>query len=44
MIKKLSIIIPVFNEIKFFEKSFEAIVNLKIINDIKKEIIIIDDC
>jgi len=44
MIKKLSIIIPVFNEIKFFEKSFEAIVNLKIVNDIKKEIIIIDDC
>jgi len=44
MIKKLSIIIPVYNEIKFFEKSLEAIVNLKIINDIKKEIIIIDDC
>ena len=44
MIKKLSIIMPVFNEIKFFEKSFETIVNLKITNDIKKEIIIIDDC
>lgn len=44
MIKKLSVIMPVFNEIEFFEKSFETIVNLKIINDIKKEIIIIDDC
>lgn len=44
MINKISIIIPVFNEINFFEKSFEEVVNLKIINNIKKEIIIIDDC
>jgi len=35
---------PVFNEINFFEKSFDAVVNFKIINNIKKEIIIIDDC
>ena len=44
MINKISIIMPVFNEKKFFEKSFDAVVNFKIINNIKKEIIIIDDC
>jgi len=44
MINKISIIMPVFNEINFFEKSFDAVVNFKIINNIKKEIIIIDDC
>ena len=43
MIKKLSIIIPVFNEVKFFEQSFKAISDLKIINNIKKEIVIVDD-
>lgn len=43
MIKKLTVIMPVFNEINFFEKSFEDIYNLKIINNIDKEIIIVDD-
>jgi glycosyltransferase involved in cell wall biosynthesis len=43
MINKLSIIIPVYNEIIYFEQSLKEIIELKIINNIKKEIIIIDD-
>tara|TARA_B110000503_G_scaffold134315_1_gene213115 strand:- start:1088 stop:1816 length:729 start_codon:yes stop_codon:yes gene_type:complete len=43
MINKLSIIIPVFNEAQYFEQSLREIIDLKIINNIKKEIIIVDD-
>tara|TARA_B110000503_G_scaffold131050_1_gene205122 strand:- start:91 stop:786 length:696 start_codon:yes stop_codon:yes gene_type:complete len=34
---------PAYNEIRFFEESFNAIDNLVLINNIEKEIIIIDD-
>jgi glycosyltransferase involved in cell wall biosynthesis len=43
MINKISIIIPVYNEILYFERSLQEIVQLRLINNIKKEIIIIDD-
>jgi len=43
MIKKLSIIIPVYNETHYFDSSLQEIIDLKIINNIEKEIIIIDD-
>jgi glycosyltransferase involved in cell wall biosynthesis len=43
MINKISIIIPVYNEIIYFEQSLKEIIELRLINNIKKEIIIIDD-
>ena len=41
---KLSILIPVYNEEKTITKILDKIINVKLINDIKKEIIIINDC
>lgn len=41
--KKISIIIPVYNEIKLYEKVIDKIINFKPINSIEKEIIVIDD-
>ena len=43
MINKLSIIIPVYNEILHFDQSLQEIIKLRLINNIKKEIIIVDD-
>ena len=42
--KKLSIIVPVYNEINTLEIIIKKLVNLKLYDDIDKEIIIIDDC
>lgn len=44
MKKKLSILIPVFNEEKTIHLILNAIKNVDIINDISKEIVIVDDC
>ncbi len=41
--KKLSIIIPVFNEEATIVEILKLVLNVKLINDIKKEIIIVDD-
>jgi dolichol-phosphate mannosyltransferase len=41
--KKLSIIVPVYNEIKTLEIILKKLVNLELYNNIVKEIIIIDD-
>jgi glycosyltransferase involved in cell wall biosynthesis len=41
---KLSITIPVFNEEKTIEDILDRIVSVKLINNIEKEIIIVDDC
>ena len=42
--KKLSIIVPVYNEINTLEIILKKLVNLKLYNNVIKEIIIIDDC
>lgn len=42
--KKLSILIPVYNEEKTISQVLEIIYALKLIGDIEKEIIVIDDC
>ena len=44
MNKKLSIIVPIFNERNTLEIIIKKLVKLKLYNNIKKEIIIIDDC
>jgi glycosyltransferase involved in cell wall biosynthesis len=44
MITKLSIIIPVYNEGKTIHLILDKIKSLSLINDIKKEIIIVNDC
>lgn len=44
MIKRLSIIIPVFNEAKTIYKVLEAVNETVLLNNIEKEIIIINDC
>ena len=44
MNKKLSIIVPIFNERNTLETIIKKLVKLKLYNNIKKEIIIIDDC
>lgn len=44
MIKKLSIIIPVYNEGKTIHLILEKVKNVKLINEIKKEVIIVNDC
>lgn len=44
MRKKLSILIPVFNEEKTIHLILNAIKNVNIVNDISKEIVIVDDC
>jgi glycosyltransferase involved in cell wall biosynthesis len=42
--KKLSIIVPVYNEINTLEIILKKLVNLKLYKNVIKEIIIIDDC
>ena len=44
MKKKLSIIVPVYNEVNTVEIILKKIVSLKLFNNLKKEVIIIDDC
>ncbi len=44
MVKKLSIIIPAYNEASTIKLILDKIKNIVLINDIKKEIIIVDDC
>ena len=44
MKKKLSIIVPVYNEIKTVEIILKKLVHLKLYNNLRKELIIIDDC
>jgi len=44
MKKKLSIIVPVYNEVNTVEIILKKLVNLKLFNNLKKELIIIDDC
>ena len=41
--KKLSIIIPVYNEEKFIKEIYSQVMNIKLQSDISKEVIIIDD-
>ena len=43
MKKKLSIIVPVYNEINTVETIIKKLISLKLYNDIDKEIIIVDD-
>jgi glycosyltransferase involved in cell wall biosynthesis len=43
-ITKLSIIIPAYNEGKTISNVLENVANLKLVNDIEKEIIVINDC
>ncbi|WP_440931126.1 glycosyltransferase family 2 protein [Candidatus Pelagibacter sp.] len=42
--KKLSIIVPVYNEHKTLRTILDKLINLKLYSNISKEIIIIDDC
>jgi glycosyltransferase involved in cell wall biosynthesis len=42
--KKLSIIIPVYNEEKTIQFTLDKIKEVKLLNDIEKEIIIVNDC
>ena len=42
--KKLSIIIPAYNEAKTIYLILNKVIDVKLVNDIEKEIIIIDDC
>jgi len=44
MKKKLSIIVPVFNEVNTLQIILKKLINLKLHDNITKEIIIIDDC
>ncbi len=44
MIKKLSIIIPAYNEEKTIHLILDKVMNVELINGIEKEIVIIDDC
>ena len=44
MIEKLSIIIPVFNEENTIYQLLETVYKLSLIEKIKKEIIVINDC
>ena len=44
MKQKLSIIVPVFNEVNTVEIILKKLVSLKLFNNLKKEVIIIDDC
>ena len=43
MIEKLSIIIPVFNEAQTIEQVLEKVKSVKLIHNISKQVIIIDD-
>ncbi|MDX1905342.1 MAG: glycosyltransferase family 2 protein, partial [Thermonemataceae bacterium] len=42
--KKLSIIIPAYNEGKTIHKILDKIKAVKLLNDIEKEVIIVNDC
>jgi glycosyltransferase involved in cell wall biosynthesis len=42
--EKLSIIIPAYNEAKTIHRILEKILEVKLINNLEKEIIIVDDC
>jgi glycosyltransferase involved in cell wall biosynthesis len=42
--KKLSIIVPVFNEEKTLKRVLEKIKSVRLINNVEKEIIIVNDC
>lgn len=44
MVKKLSIIIPVYNEEKTVERILNKIKEVELINNIQKEIVIVNDC
>ena len=44
MIKKLTIIVPVFNEGKTIYELLKKVVDINLVNDIEKEIIAVDDC
>jgi glycosyltransferase involved in cell wall biosynthesis len=44
MISKLSIVIPVFNEAKTVHLILDKIKNVELLQNIKKEIIIVNDC
>jgi glycosyltransferase involved in cell wall biosynthesis len=44
MNRKLSIIVPVFNEKNTVETIIKKLIKLKLYNNVKKEIIIVDDC
>lgn len=44
MPKKLSIIIPAYNEERTIHKILEKVDNVQLINDIEKEVIIVNDC
>jgi glycosyltransferase involved in cell wall biosynthesis len=44
MIKTLTIIVPAFNEEKTIQQVLETVSNVELINDIAKEIIVINDC
>jgi len=44
MINKLSIIIPVYNEGKSIHLMLNKVLDVNLINDIRKEVIIVDDC
>jgi glycosyltransferase involved in cell wall biosynthesis len=44
MKKKLSIIVPVYNEVNTVGIILNKLVNLKLFNNFKKELIVIDDC
>ena len=42
--KKLSIIIPAYNEAATIHLILDKVINVKLLNNIEKEILIIDDC
>ena len=44
MKKKLSIILPVYNEINTLEIIIKKLINLRLYNKFVKQIIIVDDC
>jgi len=44
MIKLLSILIPAYNEARTIELILDRVLEVELIHQIKKEIIIIDDC
>jgi len=43
-INKISIIVPAYNEASTITKILDKLINLSLINDIKKEIIVVNDC
>lgn len=43
-IKKLSIVIPCYNEERTVHLILDKVLNVKLVNDIEKELIIVNDC